>query len=136
MSGRALMKRSRESTATKSYDIGYGRPPVHSRFKKGESGNPKGRPKGAKSMKALLEEALSSSVTIMEGGVPRKTELRRLLFKSLVGKAVKGDARSTAVLVKLMEQYGLSKPMARQIDADLTAHIQQSMMRVPLAQAI
>ena len=93
-----------------SYEVGYGRPPRHSRFKPGQSGNPKGRPKGSKSLKTLLEEALSSPITITEGGVPRKMELRQLLFKAMVGKAVKGDARATAVLVKLMEQFGLSRP--------------------------
>ena len=90
--------------------VGYKKPPKDTQFKKGQSGNPKGRPKGSKSLKTLLEEALSSPITITEGGVPRKTELRQLLFKAMVGKAVKGDARATAVLVKLMEQFGLSKP--------------------------
>src|SRR5262245_43061967 len=110
MSRRAKADHDKKTTDPAQYEVGYGRPPKHSRFKPGQSGNPNGRPKGAKSLKTLLEEALASSVTIMEGGIARKTELRRLLFKSLVGKAVKGDARSTAVLVRLMEQYGLSRP--------------------------
>ena len=109
MSGESK-KNGKEMTDPASYEVGYGRPPRHSRFKPGQSGNPKGRPKGSKSLKTLLEEALSSPITITEGGVPRKMELRQLLFKAMVGKAVKGDARATAVLVKLMEQFGLSKP--------------------------
>lgn len=109
MNSGAISKPARQSLTTEAYEVGYKRPPAHSRFKKGQSGNPKGRPKGAKSPKVLLEEALSASVTVMENGVPKKTELRRLLFKSLVSKAVKGDSRSTRLLVKLMEQYGLSQ---------------------------
>jgi hypothetical protein len=61
-------------------------------------------------MESLLFEALSASVTIVEDGVPKKRQLHQLLFRGLVGKAVKGDAGSTELLVKLMEQFGLSKP--------------------------
>ena len=92
------------------YEVGYGRPPRHSRFRPGKSGNPKGRPKGSKSLKAILEAALSSPVTIPENGVPKKFSLQELLFKAMIGKAVKGDARATALLVRLMEQFGISKP--------------------------
>jgi hypothetical protein len=110
MSGRVKADENREATDPASYEVGYGRPPRHSRFKPGQSGNPKGRPKGSKSLKTLLEDALSSPITITECGVPKKIALQELLFKAMVGKAVKGDARSTALLVKLMEQFGLSKP--------------------------
>ena len=110
MSRRAMKKATKPGPGTKPYDVGYGRPPVHSRYKKGRSGNPKGRPKGAKSMKALLEEALSSSVTIVENGAPKKTELRSIIFRTLCAKAAKGDARSTAVVVNLMQQFGLAQP--------------------------
>ena len=113
--GPAKKEKGKEVTDPASYEVGYGRPPRHSRFKSGLSGNPEGRPKGSKSLKTLLVEALSSSVTILEGGVPKKMELRQLLFKGLVGKAVKGDARSTAVLVKLMEKFGLSQPDEKEV---------------------
>jgi hypothetical protein len=114
MSGRAKADKNREATDPASYEVGYRRPPRHSRFKPGQSGNPKGRPKGSKSLKTLLEGALSSSVTITENGILKKVALQELLFKAMIGKAVKGDTRSTALLVKLMEQFGLSKPDGKQ----------------------
>jgi hypothetical protein len=114
MSGQLKKDNGKEVTDPASYEVGYGRPPRHSRFKPGQSGNPKGRPKGSKSLKTLLEQALSSSVTITENGFPKKIALQELLFKAMVGKAVKGDIRATAVLVKLMEQFGLSKPDGEQ----------------------
>jgi hypothetical protein len=61
--------------------VGYGRPPAHSRFRPGRSGNPKGRPKGSRSAKALLDQALSAPVTIMEGGAIRVVEQRAALFR-------------------------------------------------------
>lgn len=109
MSGRVKVDTNREATDPTSFEVGYGRPPQHSRFKPGQSGNPKGRPKGSRSLKAILEEALSSSVTITDSGIPKKFALQELLFKAMISKAVKGDPRSTALLVRLMEQFGLSK---------------------------
>src|SRR5207244_10457945 len=81
MSGRSNADESEKASDPASYEVGYGRPPQHSRFKPGQSGNIKGRPKGSKSLKAILEEALSSSVTITENGVLKKVALQELLFK-------------------------------------------------------
>ena len=91
-------------------DAVYSRPPVETRFRKGSSGNPRGRPKGSKSAKARLELALSAPVTINEGGTPKVIEQRTALFKALVAKAIKGDTRSAALVIKLMDQFGMSVP--------------------------
>ena len=92
------------------FEVGFGKPPRSTRFKPGQSGNRKGRPKGSKSLKTLLSEALSRHATIYEDGVPKRTEYRELFFASLVTRAIKGDARATALLVRLIGQLGLSKP--------------------------
>lgn len=89
------------------YRVGYRRPPVASRFKKGRSGNPRGRPKRTRLAKSLLDQALSAPVTISEGGATRVVEQRVALFKSLVARAIKGDARAAALIVRLMDQPGL-----------------------------
>jgi hypothetical protein len=47
--------------------VGYGRPPVHSRFKKGQSGNPKGRPRGRRSVASILHKILGEKVSVREG---------------------------------------------------------------------
>jgi hypothetical protein len=48
-------------------EVGYGKPPGHSRFKKGQSGNPKGRLSGTRNLKSDLNEELQESVMVREG---------------------------------------------------------------------
>ncbi len=90
-------------------EVGYGRPPKDTRFKPGQSGNPKGRRKLSKAPATLLEEALSALISVTEGGVTRSIELRQALFKSMLAKAIKGDTRAAALVIKLMEQFGMTK---------------------------
>jgi hypothetical protein len=94
----------------RGYEIGYRKPPKATQFRKGRSGNPRGRPKGSKSAQSLLEQALAAPVAISEGGTTRIIEQRMALFKSLVARAIKGDARAAALVVRLMEQFGRSSP--------------------------
>ena len=61
---------------TGDYEVGYGKPPPHTRFAKGQSGNPRGRPCGAKNFTTLLEEALDEAVTVTENGGRRKVSKR------------------------------------------------------------
>ena len=85
-----------------NYAVGYGRPPKHTRFQAGHSGNPKGRPKGTRNLKTDLMEELSERISISEGGKPKKLSKQRALVKSLTVKAIKGDARAISILINLM----------------------------------
>lgn len=86
-------------TKKKSFAVGYGKPPKHSQFKPGQSGNPKGRPKGARGFKAELDEEFRQTVTIKENGCVRKISKSRAMVKSQVNKAVMGDTRAFQLLV-------------------------------------
>ncbi len=55
-----------------TYEVGYGKPPRHSRFKPGQSGNPKGRKRGSKSTGTLLREILDEKVVVREGNREKK----------------------------------------------------------------
>jgi hypothetical protein len=83
-----------------TYLVGYKRPPQRSRFKKGQSGNPKGRPKGIKSTRELLDKELSSTVPIREGGRSKKMSKREVIVKRQVNKAMEGDPKSTDLIMK------------------------------------
>ena len=88
-------------SAPSSYEVGYGRPPQSSQFKTGQSGNPRGRPKGSKNLQTLLREELDQKVQVTENGRPRLMSKRRVAVRQQVDKAVKGDAKAFNVLVKL-----------------------------------
>lgn len=85
----------------REYDVGYGRPPKHTQFQKGQSGNPKGRKKGARGIKTDLRAELSERVEITENGKKVRLTKQRLVLKQLGAKAAKGDVRAIDKLVDL-----------------------------------
>ncbi len=89
----------------KEYEVGYGRPPKHGQFKKGESGNPRGRPKGTKNLKTDLLEELGEAVVVKEGDRTIRTSKQRAMVKSLVARTLKGDTRAAAQLISLVFRY-------------------------------
>ena len=94
------------SDKQRDYAVGYGRPPRHTRFEKGRSGNPKGRPSGSKNMSTLFTEALNETVIIAENGGRRKISKRQAIVKQIVNKAAKGDWRCTKLLLELPQETG------------------------------
>ena len=105
----------------KDYDVGDCKPPVHTRFQRGQSGNPKGRPKGARNLKTDLAEELAERVAITENGRQRKVSKQRLLVKSLVAKAIKGETRAGEVVVRMVGQtlgFDAEDTMAAPLAAD------------------
>jgi hypothetical protein len=88
------------------YRVGHGRPPLHSRFQPGVSGNPSGRPKGTPNLKTLLEKVLKEQIALREGNETKKLTKAEAVIRSVVIGALKGDSRSQATLFKLAEQTG------------------------------
>jgi hypothetical protein len=83
------------------YKVGYGKPPRHTRFKKGEpSANPRGRPR--KNLAALLIEGLNKPVTVTENGRRRKATVREAVVSQLINKSVTADLRATKMLLDIM----------------------------------
>lgn len=91
-----------------NYAVGYKKPPRETQFQPGQSGNRKGRPKGSKGLKTDLREEMAERVTINEDGRSKKISKQRLMIKSMVQKAAKGDVRAqSAVLELVMRVFGV-----------------------------
>ena len=82
------------SDSKKNYEVGYSRPPKTKQFRKGQSGNPKGRPKGSKNMSSLFLEVASRKVTITESGRTRRVSLLDAVLTQMATGAAKGDRHS------------------------------------------
>jgi hypothetical protein len=94
------------SEAKPEYRVGYKRPPVHTRFKPGQSGNPSGRPKGSQNLHTLFTKILAEEVSLREGANVRKVTKAEAVLRGLVIGALKGDQRSLGTLFRLAEQTG------------------------------
>ena len=104
------------------YDVGYGRPPVHTRFKPGESGNPRGRPKGSLNLISLLRKALHDRVEVVKQGRVKRISKFELALTQMVNRAVKGDARAMQQILQLAPLIEASAAAAQQrLDSDETA---------------
>ncbi len=83
------------------YEVGYGKPPRHTRFKKGCSGHPEGRPKGATNVKTEMKRLLAAKTTIKIGDVVQKVSTSKAMCMALVQKALKGDVRAFSKVVEI-----------------------------------
>ncbi len=84
------------------YEVGYAKPPEHTRFQPGQSGNPRGRPKGTKNLKTDLMEELGEKILVREGDRARQVSKQRALVKALLTRALKGDVRAASLLLSMM----------------------------------
>ena len=104
-------KTSKALVARPAYEVGYGRPPVHSRFKPGRSGNPRGRPKGAKNkrpalheerMKDIILEEAYREITVRDGDRNVSVPMAQAVVRAMSVKAAKGDHRSQRLFAELL----------------------------------
>jgi Family of unknown function (DUF5681) len=86
----------------RDYEVGYGKPPRHTRFSKGQSGNPRGRPRGAKNLKTLLHEVLSERITATTNGRRRKITKGAAIVTQLVNRAATGDLPAIKTLFSMV----------------------------------
>jgi len=86
------------------HPVGYCSPPEHSRFRKGKSGNPKGRPKKSEDIYTVLNRALSRKVTVQ--GVDRKIPMREALILKLRELALSGDRRALELQRRILAEAG------------------------------
>ena len=105
------------------YKVGFRKPPIHTRFKKGRSGNPKGRPVGHRNMNSLITRALNRSVTITENGKRKRITKREAIVMQLVNRSASADLVAMRMLLGLLsddptENQGSAVPEATLEEAD------------------
>src|SRR5271154_5238871 len=102
--------------------VGYKQPPLHSRFKEGKSGNPRGRRKGSFSLRERMRRAALAQVTVTENGKRKKISKLDAAIQQQVNKAASGDGQAFKLLAQLFgESDGESRPNAQPFQVFLTA---------------
>jgi len=97
--------KSNSRDAKDDYEVGYGKPPKCTRFTSGQSGNPKGRPKGVRNFGTDVKSTLSALVKVVRDGKPRKVSTQEAMLLRLREKALGGDARALDRLIGLAQAY-------------------------------
>ena len=100
-------------------DVGYGRPPKHTQFKKGQSGNPQGRPRSTPSFKSDLAAELQEKLAVTENGKERRITKQRAFIKTLTAAAIKKDIRAVNALLACMRFFGVGLEEQTTEDLDL-----------------
>ena len=85
--------------------IGYRNPPKATRFKKGQSGNPRGRPKGSRNFKTDVKATLEQPVQLKVQGRTKTVATQQAALLRLREKALSGDGRSLDRLLELARTY-------------------------------
>jgi hypothetical protein len=92
--------------------VGYGSPPMATRFRPGVSGNPCGRPKGARNFNTIVAATVSERLIVTENGRRKRITKMEAAVKQLVNRAAGGDTRSTQLLIGLIQASEARPPDA------------------------
>jgi hypothetical protein len=96
--------------ATDQYEVGYGKPPKSTQFKKGKSGNPKGRPKRTSTAKQSFHEVFAKKILATVDGKKQYINGKEALFLQLRAKTNAGDLQAVRIFVNLCKLFGTNDP--------------------------
>ena len=88
------------------FPVGYGKPPTKTQFKKGQSGNPKGRPKGSTNLDELIRKLLMKPVTVTQNGKATKVPTIEALLAKAISRAASGDHRALKLILDMLKDNG------------------------------
>jgi len=91
------------------YLVGYGKPPLETRFRKGQSGNVRGRPKASFSIESAFSKALRAPVRIVENGHRKVISRGEAIIIQLINKAMSGDLKAMRQALDLIKKFGLDR---------------------------
>jgi hypothetical protein len=116
MERRATMADKKDDS---TYKVGFGKPPRQTRFRKGHSGNPKGRPRGKRNLATVLAQTLEEKIEVEENGVRKTITKMEAAIKKLVDKAIAGD------LAALRQLASLAGPTEAHGVAEMSDHLEE-----------
>jgi hypothetical protein len=97
---------------TSDYAVGYKRPPEATQFAVGKSGNPKGRPKGARTVGAVLQDVLRQKIPVTENGKTRRIPVLEVTIRRLANDAMRSGPGAVKLLLALVDRYSDSPDSA------------------------
>lgn len=105
-----------------SYRVGYGQPPLHTRFQPGRSGNPRGRPRARKNLASMAKEVLQQPVAVVVNGRRRTVPALQAALQKLLARALRdGDPRALSAILALADRAGLADAIAPEGGEGLSA---------------
>ena len=102
-----------------TYKVGYAKPPIKHQFKKGKSGNPRGRKPKVRNVSTLLATELDRQMVVLEGGLEKQISKRQALVTSLVNDAIKGKASARQLLLKVLDVAPPPEPFVPNDDDEM-----------------
>jgi hypothetical protein len=102
----------RKNSQASDYVVGYRRPPKASQFMAGKSGNPKGRPKGSRTVGAVLQDIIRQKIAVTENGKTRRIPALEVMLRRLANDLMRSDPRAIKLLLSLVDRYGDSPEAA------------------------
>lgn len=104
------------------YKVGFCRPPVHTRFKPGQSGNPGGRPRGRIDTLRLIDKIVNQKVMATVDGRPLKITKKQAMLLRMANAAAQGDMDTFKVLLPLLMQIDARKAARAEATAQAMTH--------------
>ncbi len=92
-------------TRPEAEEVGYGKPPKRTQFQPGQSGNPKGRPKGVRNLATNVLTVLGRKIPVLEHGRRKFVSAAEAILHRYLELAIKGDVKAGAFLLSLLERF-------------------------------
>jgi hypothetical protein len=98
----------KETAKPSDYEVGYRRPPKATQFAVGNKANPAGRPKGSRSVGAVLQDIMRQKIVVTENGKTRRIATLEIILRRLANEAMRSDPAAVKLLISLVDRYAES----------------------------